>query len=576
MDDDSDFDERNFYEKRKRPCILSKDTDSVFQLLYAYHQGKGFACLFLSKLTFVLTVLFCIMLSTFVLTCVDWDALGRQQSGDKVSFRDAMYPSCNPPGGRSHIMNLLFVSSFAGWIALVARSCIELKRFAAIRHGWSGVLGLSSDVQWVSWQEVIDRYHERVDSNTDSFYIESCIMRWDNYLIALLYDDPLDLNGFHSGTVFTRVLEFYLKSSIQWALFFDGALIKDVLFIRERPEFVRRLKRSFLWHAILGLAFSPLVCFALTIYFIYRYVGEFHKHPEALGLHTFTHIAKWKLRDFNELPHVYAARLNRAHPKVVDFLHQFSSQELLVVIKFLSFTFGGILLVMVGMSFYDADILISLLVIEKPLIFYIGVFTTLYYFVSGLGSDEPLVYEPETKFAELDDILRFSHCTLPVWNDLPLKDRYHCIQKLFRYRWFVFLLEIFSVLYGPILLLVWRRDKCFKIISFFRENSVHVDKLGVICSYALFNTNRNHHQTRSPKGKNPVIPAEAHASPLEQKMSASLFQFHSTHPSWQPDKAFRRALLTPQEHRLELGIESESDCDTASSDTARPLFSGRD
>jgi autophagy-related protein 9 len=264
---------------------------------------------------------------------------------------------------------------------------------------------------------------------------------------------------------------------------------------------------------------------AFTIYFIYRYITEYHNNPKAIGLFSFTPTAKWKLRDFNELPHVYMSRLIKARPKIVEYLAQYVNYEFTIVIKFFSFIIGTLFFILILISFLNPNIIISVVLLEKPVIFYVSIIGAIYLLLKNVTEnyDEKLpVYEPNEKFNELVKVL---HYTPSAWDALDTKERYIEIRHLFRYKWIILVQEIISVFYIPVLFIRWYYlpNQARKIVNFFRENSVHVDKLGLICTNANFNFNRK---------KKEVITLDPF---MNLKMSNSLINFKNSY-TWDPNR----------------------------------------
>lgn len=518
------------------PFTISGD-DLFFKHLYEYHQGSGLICIFLTEICYLLTVLFSILFSTFLMTCVDWKSI---HDGRKNNLHDAVYPMCRPENGRNGMVTFSFCVFIIYWFIMVYRTVIYLMRIRKIHELWIGRLGLSTDVQWVTWQMVIDAYHDRIDQTVDSHYIVSRIMRWDNYLIAMLMKNVFGWDAFNG--IFTKVLEWNVHKCISSALFRDdGILIRDVVLPAKKQEYVQRLRKSFMVYGVINLLCMPFVFSALLVYFIYRYVSEYHKNPKAMGLYSFTPLAKWKLRDFNEMPHVYTARLNKAHPKIIEYLGQFVNEGYTIIVKFVSFILGSTLLILVGVSFFYPDIIISLFITEKPVIFYVGVLGILFAAVQNNSVDEPLVYEPDKKFDELIDSL---HGTVPTsWANMSTKDRYMEIRKLFKYKWMVWIMEILSVIYVPFLLLFWLPNKAENIVNFFRENSVHVATIGNICSCASFDSQQPLMKTKTSEEDDDIDSVTSSMErKLEMKMSTSVMNFRQNY-TWDPNR-FKRNVVT--------------------------------
>ena len=120
----------------------------------------------------------------------------------------------------------------------------------------------------------------------------------------------------------------------------------------------------------------------------------------------------------------------------------------------------------------------------------------------------------------------------------------------------IFFTELLSVLLTPFILFFSLPLCAGAIIDFFREFSVHVDGVGYVCSFAVFDFRR--HGNLAP-GENPLSPGALQpesqsnakgqsgiaqkASSLsskaewrsnENKMEKSFLHFKATHPDWQP------------------------------------------
>ena len=109
----------------------------------------------------------------------------------------------------------------------------------------------------------------------------------------------------------------------------------------------------------------------------------------------------------------------------------------------------------------------------------------------------------------------------------------------------VFFTELISVLLTPLILLFSLPPCAGAIIDFVREFTIHVDGLGYVCSFAVFDFGNRDLHPPSEIGPNgtPVT-----ATPVrgrrrierranENKMEKSFLHFKATHPDWQPDPA---------------------------------------
>lgn len=67
--------------------------------------------------------------------------------------------------------------------------------------------------------------------------------------------------------------------------------------------------------ALVNLLLSPFLIAFLLIYFFLRNGEAFYHHPSSLGARRWSALAKWRLREFNELPHLVTHRSVRLGPR---------------------------------------------------------------------------------------------------------------------------------------------------------------------------------------------------------------------------------------------------------------------
>lgn len=125
---------------------------------------------------------------------------------------------------------------------------------------------------------------------------------------------------------------------------------------------------------------------------------------------------------------------------------------------------------------------------------------------------------------------------------------------LFAMKIAIFFTELLSVLLTPFILFFSLPPCAGAIIDFFREFTVHVDGVGYVCSFAVFDFRRHgnlapgenplSHGALQPdgqfssgkdSGKNAAKPnSNAEWRSNENKMEKSFLHFKATHPDWQP------------------------------------------
>ncbi len=81
------------------------------------------------------------------------------------------------------------------------------------------------------------------------------------------------------------------------------------------------------------------------------------RDPGVLGTRKWSNYGKLFFRHFNELDHEADARLSRAYRPASVYVNSFVSKFLVIVAKFLVFTFGAIFAILIVLTVYDEDVL---------------------------------------------------------------------------------------------------------------------------------------------------------------------------------------------------------------------------
>lgn len=454
-----------------------KESDLHLKLLYNYHQRLGYKHMLVTGIVNAISSLFGILFSMFIVSCVNWTSIFDHTS---KSLHDAMYDTCWP---KSNWVSFAYTLYLIGWLLHVGMTVSYLSQATEVHELWTRRLELPEDVKWISWKRVTEMYAQNIDPQATDDYIVSKVLRFDNYLIAML---NRNIFGFDGGRLFTKTIEWSLWLSFRLAFFTPSSgLPPDFLHQVNHHTYTRRLKLAFMTVGGVSALFAPFIFLASLVYFAYHYGSMFHKDPHKVGLLQFTPLAKWKLRDFNELPHVFNERLEGAHEAVKEFIADYADERYLGVIKLIEFITGSLLVVLVAVSFIDQKILVNFTIWDDhPVLFVMGVVGFIFVVCQSSVKNQGFVSDPEKRFNELKSTLHFEPYS---WDRLSLKAKHREIRKLFRYKVVVFLHEILSILYGPFIFLFWLPKRCDTIVKFLRDHSVEVHGRGVMCTWSLLN-----------------------------------------------------------------------------------------
>lgn len=189
----------------------------------------------------------------------------------------------------------------------IVQFAVDLGRLAYLRNFYIHLLGIpEQDMQTVSWQDVVARimalrdinpktaqvtamtpYHRRwIGSQSkerlDAHDIANRLMRRDNYLIAMINKDILNLTiplPFIRGRqLYSRTLEWYLQFSILDFVFNEvGQVNQEFLKASRRGQLSYKLKQRFVFAGIVHCLSLPfLVTYLIIVYFFTYYQVRVH------------------------------------------------------------------------------------------------------------------------------------------------------------------------------------------------------------------------------------------------------------------------------------------------------------
>ncbi|CAO3650258.1 unnamed protein product [Cunninghamella echinulata] len=515
-----------------------ENMDDFFQRVYAYYQGKGLYCILLARLLNLLTLGFVIFFSTFLIGCVDYSNIKQH-----TKLSEIVIPQCY---SRLSSSTSLFLFIFVTWWVWEAvRFIRDIPALREMHNFYEHLLEIpDKDMQTISWQQILSRIIDIRETNPntsksspirlDAHDVANRIMRTDNYLIALFNKDILNITipvpYLRNKYMFTRDLEWNLSFCLLSYVFdHRGQLRKRFLREKNKILLVKGLQRRFIFMGLLNLVFAPFILVYLVVYFFFRYFEEFRKNPGEIGSRSYSPFAKWKFREFNELPHLLKSRISSSYPIANKYIDQFPKEKTALLARFIAFITGSIGAVLLILTLFDSEALTNFEITEnRTVFFYIGIVGAIFEVTRRMIPDEHLIFEPETL---LRQVVEHTHYFPSEWHGQLHSDEVRAqFCQLFDYKVSLFLQELVSVIFTPLILCVSLPLCAEQIIDFFREFSVHVDGLGYVCSFAQFDFARH----GNVKYGAPVKVDDDYYLSKEGKMEKSFINFKTNNPDWEP------------------------------------------
>jgi len=358
-------------------------------------------------------------------------------------------------------------------------------------------------------------------------------MRKENYLLGMINKKILKLNVWRIKLV-TISVEWCLYYTIFSFLFDENTNSLRPEIINAKPgsmEFLslsKGLKRRFRALGVFTLLVSPFIILFYSIYILLRYGEEIKNNPSVLSTRQYSTLARWKLREFNELPHHFSQRLAQSYDSAQKYVAQFQSNYLAVIARLFSFIAGAFIVVLVGLAIYNDEILFKLNVLgEQGVIWIIGVLGTIIAISRSFIPDENSIFCPE-KY--MDKVVKQTHYLPKSWRGrCHFYNVYQEFTDLFEYRLVGFFRELFGVLLLPFLLFFSLPTCADDVIMFFSEYSQNVEGLGYVCSFATFTLDKH----GNFKYGAPVSGSKQQRS-KQGKMEKSLINFMKQYLNWEP------------------------------------------
>ena len=236
--------------------------------------------------------LFVAVFLTFLCQCVDYNKIPQSKSLNQV-----VIGQCTRKMSSLWSLGIWLYSFFFIW--KLVQYFFEIRRLIHIRNFFTYLLDIpEQDMQTVSWQDIVARIMALRDQNPrtatniapdlrrfigtqskerlDAHDIANRLMRKDNYLIAMINKDVLDLSLpfplLRGRQLFSKTMEWYLHYGILDMAFNElGQVQQDFLRADRRGILSQKLKQRLYFAGMLNLIFAPVVLAYVVIVYFFTY-----------------------------------------------------------------------------------------------------------------------------------------------------------------------------------------------------------------------------------------------------------------------------------------------------------------
>ena len=525
----------------------ASNLDAFLLEVYQYFVQHGVWSILLSRVLTLSTELFAFSFTMFLTTCIDYSKVPTSKSTAEI-----MVPKCmaNAPWYKSTA--LFFFAIY--WMFKLLRYTKDVRRLFQMQDFFQHVLGIGDqDIQTVAWGEIVnglvkvqnaniataadpgEQGRKYLDFNKprqrlNAEAIANRLMRQDNYYVAMYNKDLID---FTLPVPFIGPRHFYSRS-LEWSINFcftnfifdeTGSIRPFVLDVKKRHVQIEALRTRLRIAALVSIIVAPFTIGYNVILFFFKNYTELTKNPSRAGARTFAPYAEWKMREFNELDHLFRRRLRQAHPFAMEYLKQFPKDKTDQVCRFVCFVAGSLAAVLAIATLFDSQLFLSFEITPgRTAIFWFTVSSAIFAFANGALPDDNDLHDPAFHMRE---VLLYTHYMPSHWKGRLHSDNVRAeFSSMFKLRLFVFAEELLSLIVTPLIL--WRNSgtTCDRIIDFFREQTIHIDGIGYQCNFAYFNfKKRNDIEDPATFIPEPDGLRDDHYGLKDDKMAASVQNF---------------------------------------------------
>ncbi|KAH3745765.1 autophagy protein 9 [Pelomyxa schiedti] len=436
-------------------------SDSFLRTVYRYYYHKGFFCILLEELFKLLSFVFVVFLLTFLINFVDYEEL-IHASG--TSFPILYVDFVKLPTITVVSLSLCAVIFFIQLVLSVKR----VITYWLIRSFYINSLEFKKDLESARWWEVVCQISRKFPKEGSELEVIQKVLRDENFLIGLfnkrIVDEALTIRLpwlYHSPLITETVMFIFNKIVVPE--------MRGVPIYHNRDQCSTKLKNHLRGLGVLSIFMIPFVLVFLLVYFFFKYGEQIHSTPTLLSTRRWTLLAKWKLREFNEVDHILEQRLDSCVLKANLYLDQFqTSRSLVIICRFLSFVIGSLVVVFIVLALINSDFVFELWGLSSVL--YITILTVLLGVTRSMVKPLYVFCDPDGKMA---DLVSSTHYFPKRWQENPNKaDVLKEFENFYSLRIFEWANEVISVFLVPYFLLISLPERADKIVEYFDDYSV--------------------------------------------------------------------------------------------------------
>jgi autophagy-related protein 9 len=361
-----------------------------------------------------------------------------------------------------------------------------------MKHYCNSIMGLDDDeVSSMPWdvfvRTIADRDSTILTYNGTTWqHLVMIITRKHNYMVGLYNQRLINVSvpWFPSWRSVTTVFEWSFDFATRDLWTELGEVNPDYI-SGDYAASVAKLRKAFVRTGILGLVLSPVILIAMILYAFFTFLDEVRNSPGVIFSRTWSTLAKWRFRCFDEVPCCLQDRLASAYPDARSYTQQFKSAVTISLARFGVYALAILAAPLVIFSLVAEDVLEVNLWGEpwpRKVIWVATIVAAALAVVRSLVPGDDFVPAPQKFMNKLLKHVRLP--PLPPQREYGYEVNYEWVRDAhspfvrnrfagyFKSKGLIFLSELTAVITVPFIFLYSMYDEAGEIVQFLKENTV--------------------------------------------------------------------------------------------------------
>lgn len=499
---------KSFIQAKKHLTIYS---DRIFfNRIYFYFVNKGYFNIIINSVVNLIISNFLVFFIIFIINCVSYDGIISINKPENIETYIDMSNFFNIGIFLKSILVLFLFLDIIKIISLID----DIYIYSNIRKFFNNNLKIKdTDLEYLEWNNIIEIYKETQNIPINPYYINSIITLKDNYFISLIDNKiikPIYLNG---------LLEWNIIYGIIYSIVNNKEQINNNLLFENSEKLQSSIKTKIRTIALLNMTFMPIIFVFQLLFNLFSYGELFYNKPDTLISGSFTKLASWKFRNFNEPYHEFIERKEKIEALSKKYSATFKNKILEAILKCIIFILSSIFITLLIITLVNDSLLTNLnIVAGKNLLWFFGILCSVIAIIRGMINTK----SNESPSDLMDQISQFIIVDDNIIKNANLRLIKNKFLKQFQFKIIEIVYDILSTLLIPIQLWSISYDTKY-IVYFLKKITIKNDILGYTCTFSNFENNDDFYGSQINDNDREYI---------KRKKELSKICLNNKYPSW--------------------------------------------